>query len=110
MTTYSKSELFTRSNNIEFTTVAFGCSHTWGVGVEEQESWSYRLQARNFGQNACSVDFIVRNALGILEQLNTNTVYVLWPDWARFEVVKNTSAPACMALFLLIRLSTNPLT
>lgn len=89
MITYSESELFTRSNNIQSTTVAFGCSHTWGVGVEQQQTWSHRLQAHNFGQGACSVDFIVRNAPMVLEKINPGTVYVLWPDWSRFEIVKN---------------------
>jgi hypothetical protein len=89
MITYSESELFTRSNNIQSTTVAFGCSHTWGVGVEQQQTWSHQLQAHNFGQGACSVDFIVRNAPMVLEKINPGTVYVLWPDWSRFEIVKN---------------------
>ena len=89
MITYSDSELFTRSRNIQSTTVALGCSHTWGTGVEENETWSYLLNARNYGQGACSSDFIVRTAPAILDQLTPEVVYVLWPDWTRFEVTKN---------------------
>lgn len=69
--------------------VAFGCSHTWGTGVEADETWAYCLKAMNFGVGACSADFVVRIAPDILNKYQPTTVYVLWPDWARFEYIKD---------------------
>ena len=69
--------------------VAFGCSHTWGVGVEADETWSYHLKAMNFGIGGCSSDFIVRIAPDILDKYQPTMVYVLWPDWSRFEYITN---------------------
>jgi hypothetical protein len=70
-------------------TVAFGCSHTWGVGVEANETWAYKLGAKNFGMGSCSADYILRIAPDIIKEHNPAVVYVLWPDWTRFEYVKN---------------------
>jgi len=36
--------------------IAFGCSHTWGVGVENNETWPYLLGAKNFGVGSASGD------------------------------------------------------
>ena len=69
--------------------IAFGCSHTWGVGVDATETWSYNLNAMNFGIGGCSADFVVRTAPDILDQYQPTTVYVLWPDWSRFEYIKD---------------------
>lgn len=69
--------------------IAFGCSHTWGVGVDANETWSYNLNAMNFGVGSCSADFIVRIAPDLLDKCQPTTVYVLWPDWTRFEYIKN---------------------
>lgn len=69
--------------------LAFGCSHTWGVGVDANETWAYDLGAMNFGVAGCSADFIVRIASDLMDKYQPNTVYVLWPDWARFEYIKN---------------------
>ena len=52
--------------------VAFGCSHTWGVGVDANETWSYYLDAMNFGINGCSADFVVRLAFDIIGQISTD--------------------------------------
>jgi hypothetical protein len=65
--------------------VAFGCSHTWGTGVEANETWSYLLGAMNFGAEGVSADFVARIAPGIVEQYSPSCIYVLWPDWTRFE-------------------------
>jgi len=69
--------------------IAFGCSHTWGLGVDANETWSYHLGAMNFGVIGCSADFIVRIASDLLEHCRPKTVYVLWPDWSRFEYIKD---------------------
>lgn len=69
--------------------MAFGCSHTYGVGVEANETWAYLLGAKNYGVPGVSSDFIARTAPGIIKQHTPTTVYVLWPDWTRFEYLDN---------------------
>ena len=69
--------------------LAFGCSHTQGVGVEPTEAWPSLLDAINFGVNGCSSDFVARTAPGIIDKHKPSTVYILWPDWTRFEYMEN---------------------
>lgn len=69
--------------------IAFGCSHTWGVGVEAVETWPYLLGAKNFGLGSASGDQVVRLARDLVPQHSPKIVYCLWPDWSRFEVYKD---------------------
>lgn len=69
--------------------IAFGCSHTWGVGVEPHETWPYLLGAKNFGVGSASSDQVVRLAKTLIEQHSPKIVYCLWPDWSRFEYSHN---------------------
>ena len=78
-----------RNTITDSNSVAFGCSHTWGVGVEANETWSYHIGAKNFGVVSCSADHILRIAPDIIKEHTPEIVYVLWPDWTRFEYVKN---------------------
>lgn len=73
----------------ESDSIAFGCSHTWGVGVEANETWSYLLGAKNCGIGSASGDLVVRVADQIISQHRPKIVYCLWPDWSRFEYVKD---------------------
>jgi len=68
---------------------AFGCSHTWGVGVEAEEAWPYLLDAKNFGVSSCSADYIVRVAPRLIKKHNIKVIFVLWPDWTRFDYLQN---------------------
>jgi len=67
--------------------LAFGCSHTEGVGVEPHESWPALIEAINFGKSGVSADYILRIAPDILESHSPSVVYILWPDWTRFEYI-----------------------
>lgn len=67
--------------------VAFGCSHTWGVGVEANETWPYLLNAKNYGIVGASPDQVTRIAKDIINPDTVDTVFVLWPDWTRFEYI-----------------------
>lgn len=69
--------------------LALGCSHTWGIGVEANETWSYLLGAKNFGAPAVSSDYIARTAPGIIADNLPTKIYLLWPDWTRFEYQKD---------------------
>jgi lysophospholipase L1-like esterase len=68
--------------------LAFGCSHTYGIGVDPSEAWPALLGAINYGQPGCSSDLIARIMPKLLAKHNPTTVYVLWPDWTRFEYLK----------------------
>lgn len=70
--------------------LALGCSHTWGVGVESHEAWPHLLNAMNFGIAGCSANLVVRMGKEVLKNNPQVTkVYVLWPDWTRFEYEKD---------------------
>ena len=73
--------------------VAFGCSHTWGVGVEANETWPYLLNAKNYGIVGASSDQLLRVAREIIEPNSVQTVFVLWPDWTRFEYIDHQGKP-----------------
>jgi len=69
--------------------LAFGCSHTWGVGVDPHEAWPYLLGAKNYGVGGASGDQVIRLASDIISKERPKIVYCLWPDWSRFEYAKN---------------------
>jgi len=69
--------------------LALGCSHTWGTGVEADETWPYLLGAMNFGLGCASGDQVARIAEGLIINYRPKIVYCLWPDWSRFEYFTN---------------------
>ena len=68
--------------------LAFGCSHTYGVGVQPDQAWPYLLNATNCGISGASSDLIVRLARPTIETHKPSLIYVLWPDWTRFEYIE----------------------
>jgi hypothetical protein len=68
--------------------IAFGCSHTYGIGIERTKAWPSLLGAINYGVPGTSADSIVRRAPSIIDQTNPDIIYVLWPDWTRFEYIE----------------------
>lgn len=75
-------------NSILSNKLAFGCSHTWGVGVDEHEAWPSLLGAMNFGVAGCSADLIARIFEPVIIEHCPTTVYILWPNWTRFEYME----------------------
>lgn len=69
--------------------LAFGCSHTYGIGVKSTEAWPALLGATNCGVPGCSADLIARIMPALLIKHLPTTVYILWPSWTRFEYLKN---------------------
>ena len=73
--------------------VVLGCSHTYGVGLEDNEHWVYflsqhntdRLRYWNLGQPGASADQIVRILYGTEHLLFPEIVIVCWPLWSRRE-------------------------
>ncbi len=73
--------------------VVLGCSHTYGVGLEDNEHWVHflskhnteRLRYWNLGQPGASADKIVRILYGTEQLLFPEIVIVCWPLWHRRE-------------------------
>ena len=73
--------------------VVLGCSHTYGVGLEDNEHWVYflsqhntdRLRYWNLGQPGASADQIVRILYGTEHLIFPEIVIVCWPLWSRRE-------------------------
>jgi len=73
--------------------VVLGCSHTYGVGLEDNEHWVHflsqhntdRLRYWNLGQPGASADQIVRILHGTERLLFPEIVIVCWPLWSRRE-------------------------
>jgi len=69
--------------------IALGCSHTYGIGTLPELTWLILLDAVNLGVPGCSSDMVVRILPDMLQKYNPSIVYILWPDWTRFEYLKN---------------------
>lgn len=69
--------------------LAFGCSHTFGIGVEQKQAWPALLNLKNYGAPGVSADYIVRIIGDAIKENNPNKIYILWPDWTRFEYKVN---------------------
>ena len=69
--------------------MALGCSHTYGIGVEAHEAWPYLLGANNFGKPGISADYLIRIAPELITTHKPTVIYMLWPDWSRFEYVQD---------------------
>ena len=67
------------------TNIAFGCSHTSGVGNLPEQSWPTLLGLVNYGSTGVSVDYIARICEPHIVEHKPRYVYILWPDWTRFE-------------------------
>tara|TARA_Y100000748_G_scaffold60039_1_gene48124 strand:+ start:212 stop:886 length:675 start_codon:yes stop_codon:yes gene_type:complete len=73
--------------------LVLGCSHTWGVGLESNETWVHhlsqhrpeRLRYWNLGQPGASADKIVRILYGTEKLLDPKIVIICWPIWTRRE-------------------------
>jgi hypothetical protein len=73
--------------------VILGCSHTYGVGLKDDEHWTHflskhnteRLRYWNLGQPGASADKIVRILYGTEQLLFPEIVIVCWPLWHRRE-------------------------
>jgi len=84
-------ELPTPRTFVNNSKLAFGCSHTFGVGVDGDEAWAFLLNASNYGVGGCSTDYISRIFPEVIALSNPTIVYILWPDWSRFEYLNEKS-------------------
>tara|TARA_A100001011_G_scaffold2490_1_gene2928 strand:+ start:9501 stop:10172 length:672 start_codon:yes stop_codon:yes gene_type:complete len=73
--------------------LVLGCSHTWGVGLEPNETWVHhvsqhnadKLRYWNLGQPGASADKIVRILYGTEKLFDPKVIIVCWPIWTRRE-------------------------
>ena len=73
--------------------VVLGCSHTWGVGHEDDTHWvallskhnSNLLRYWNLAQPGASADQIVRILYGTEKVMSPKIIIVCWPLWSRRE-------------------------
>jgi hypothetical protein len=75
------------------TILAFGCSHTVGVGISVEDNWPEQLAVKYFpnhvvynaGLGGASSDTVARLASNMIPILNPDIVAILWPSMHRFE-------------------------
>jgi len=73
--------------------VILGCSHTWGVGLEEHETWAYkvsqhntdRLRYFNLGQPGYSPEGVVRMLYRTEKSIFPKIIIICWPQLSRRE-------------------------
>jgi hypothetical protein len=79
--------------------VVLGCSHTFGEGLEDEETWvslvakqsNKILRWWNLGQLGASADLMIRILYGAEKVLFPKIVIACWPAWNRRERLdKNT--------------------
>ncbi len=73
--------------------IVLGCSHTYGVGLKDNEHWVHflsqhntdRLRYWNLGQPGASADKLVRILYGAEKVIHPSIIIVCWPVWSRRE-------------------------
>lgn len=72
--------------------LCLGCSHTEGVGINENDTWVKQLEIKfpdtdiyNIGVSGSSCDTISRLLINMCSILKPNKVFILWPDFSRYE-------------------------
>jgi len=73
--------------------IVLGCSHTYGVGLEDNQHWVHHLSQHNpnkyrywnLGQPGASGEQIVRILYGTEKFLDPKVIIVCWPVWSRRE-------------------------
>lgn len=73
--------------------VVLGCSHTYGVGHDNETHWvahlskhnTERLRYWNLGQPGASGDKVVRILYGCQKLIDPRMIIVCWPFWSRRE-------------------------
>lgn len=96
--TYTYNELGFRGNSFlkdGFKIMSVGCSHTEGIGVNDNETWPYYLSTLiknsvdlNFGHSGRSNDYIARTILTFVDKVNPNLVLIMYSYPSRREYYK----------------------
>ena len=73
--------------------IVLGCSHTYGVGLEDNEHWVHHVSQHNtkryrywnLGQPGASGEQMVRTLYGTEKLLDPKVIILCWPVWSRRE-------------------------
>jgi hypothetical protein len=73
--------------------LAFGCSHTVGVGIPVEDNWPEQFGNKYFpdhivynaGLGGASADTVARLASNLIPIIKPDIVAILWPEMHRFE-------------------------
>jgi hypothetical protein len=85
--------------------ITFGCSHTDSTITDNPgEVWAEQLELMlpgstliNKGKSVVSADYIARIIPDILQEYKPECIFILWPDWTRFEYI-DKSGKICQSL------------
>lgn len=80
-----------RRNNYYGESAAFGCSNTWGIGVEDTEEYPHLLKLWNGGNPKDSNDAITRRAIQYILEFKPKFICVLWTDLNRREWINESN-------------------
>lgn len=76
----------------DFKILVSGCSHTFGIGINEEDLWCNQFSQRisgakvyNLALGGRSPDYVVRSIYKTIDIIKPNLVMVMWPDQSRFE-------------------------
>lgn len=76
----------------EFKILVSGCSHTFGIGINEDDIWCNQFAQRisgakvyNLALGGRSPDYVVRSVYKSIDIIRPNLVMVMWPAISRFE-------------------------
>jgi len=80
--------------------VILGCSHTWGVGLDEDETWAHHVSQHNtkllrywnLGQPGASPETCVRILYSCEKVINPKIIIVCWPVISRRERLTKSTA------------------
>jgi len=96
--TYTYNELGFRGNSLPLTDdklMAIGCSHTEGIGVNDDETWPHYLSNLlnyshiNFGFTGRSNDYIARCIISHVDEINPNLICIMYTYPSRREYYNN---------------------
>lgn len=91
-----RSDSFEERSDINILTC--GCSHTVGVGVDQDEAWPFRLKelvkqhtnktvsVHNLATSGASADYVTRSIYKTIKTLKPDFVCVFWPPVERVEM------------------------
>lgn len=80
-----------RRNNYYGESAAFGCSNTWGMGVEDNQEYPHLLKLWNGGDPGDSNDGITRRAIQYILEFKPKFICVLWTNLTRREWINESN-------------------
>jgi hypothetical protein len=77
------------------TMLTLGDSHCFGISNDQIDIWPEKLSKKmqmqliNLGARGVSADYITRIITPAIENFLPKIIFLLWPDWTRFEYTDN---------------------